>query len=265
MQLSSIITAIESVANPAWQASWDKSGLQVTSTRENFSQVVVCLDGTPEAISDALAFGADFILTHHPLSLKPGLPNERDGWYEALRLLFCANVPLYAAHTSLDVNLAGPAGWLGRELGLAQTMPLQAQSEAGRGFGQVGVLPTAVKAQDFVANVLKILHLSCGQLCGNPLPGEIRTVAYCGGSGGSLLTDVRNCKADIYITGDIRHHAALDAASYRVAVLDVGHHSLEEEMMRRLAAYLTKMLAPLSVLFQPSVSPFHPVCLECGE
>lgn len=60
--------------------------------------LAVCLDPTPSSISKALELGAECILSHHPLLLKPVLPARLDAYHEVLRLLLTADVPLYAAH-----------------------------------------------------------------------------------------------------------------------------------------------------------------------
>ena len=119
MDVKELIKTIEVTANPEMAAKWDNSGLQVASERKNIRKIAVMLDPLPENIKKGLESGADFILSHHPLSIKPELPTRIDNFYHSLKLLMCANVALYSAHTSLDVNPEGPAGWLGRDLGLS--------------------------------------------------------------------------------------------------------------------------------------------------
>lgn len=98
MQLIEIINAIEKIAPLAAAASWDLSGLQVAAARQEAAVLAVCLDPTPSSISKALELGAECILSHHPLLLKPVLPARLDAYHEVLRLLLTADVPLYAAH-----------------------------------------------------------------------------------------------------------------------------------------------------------------------
>ena len=53
---------------------------------------------------------------------------------------------------------------------------------------------------------------------------------------------------------------SLRRAAYSVDYCcDVGHHSLEEEMMRRAAIHLQHACPMLEVVFVPSASPFQPV------
>lgn len=256
MQYSELIAAIERIA-PLWaQASWDMSGLQVASTREIIKRMAVCLDATPERVEEALAGGADFILAHHPLTLKPELPNKLNSYTKVLSMLFCGNVPLYSAHTSLDVNPEGPAGWLARDLALTNTTILEpvagTAGAAPLGFGIAGDLPEAMKWEDLADKVMNLLHLDDAAICGPKPNSVIKRIAFCGGSGSSLVEDAQRAGAEFFITGDMKYHSALDSC---LPVLDVGHHSIEEEMMRRMAVLLNAE-ADIEVVFLPSGDAF---------
>ncbi len=252
MDIQSVIGAVETVAPLAGAASWDKSGLQVASFRTEVTRLAVALDPTPATVRAALDRGADMVLTHHPLSLSPRLPSRLDSWHETLSLLFRADVPLYACHTSLDVQPDGPAGWLARELGLMHPVFLERTGE-GIGFGLAGGLPGPTPQDGPPRARGRRIDLSTATISG-PAPAVIRRCAYCTGSGGSLMAEAEASGADIYITGDIKYHTALDA---RTALLDVGHHSLEEEMMREMQALLARRLDGLDIFFVPSASPFR--------
>ena len=118
MHIAEIISTIEQMAPLQGAASWDASGLQVAAHRTDATRLAVCIDQSPASIAAALELGAQCILSHHPLALKPSLPNRIDHYHDVLRLLLGNDVPLYAAHTSLDVNSDGPVSWLARELHL---------------------------------------------------------------------------------------------------------------------------------------------------
>lgn len=242
---------------PLWaQASWDLSGLQVASSRERAATLAVFLDPTPQRIAQALALGADFLLSHHPLTLKPKLPNRLDAWREALRLLLAADVPLYASHTSLDVNPAGPAGWLGRALGIGAPEPLERLPESELGYGGIGDLPRAEAAGAFCQRVMRLTGARFATLSGPLAPDPIKRVAWCGGSGASLAARAAEMGAQIYISGDIKYHAALEA---EMTVLDIGHHGYEEKMMAEFARLLALSLPEMRVIFISSESPFREI------
>ncbi len=235
------------------QSSWDASGFQVAGSKDAVKRLAVCLDPVPESVEEAVKLGADMILSHHPLLLQPRLPKTRDAYHRVLSLLFKNDMALYSAHTSLDVNPEGPVAWLAEDLKLEDMVVIEPVVSVTSvfGFGVCGSLPKAARLDDFVKDVLRLCGLSAGSLCG-PRPDMVRSVAVCPGSGSSLMAEAANLGADIFITGEIKHHAALEAP---LCVLDVGHHSLEEEMMRRFSLALQKAAPEIIVTFIPSVGP----------
>ena len=259
MHIAEIISTIEQMAPLQGAASWDASGLQVAAHRTDATRLAVCLDPSPASIAAALELGAQCILSHHPLALKPSLPNRIDHYHDVLRLLLGNDVPLYAAHTSLDVNSDGPVSWLARELHLDNLAVLEptgpGTGDLPHGFGLAGDLAESVDLQQLAGMLAAHIDLGTATVSG-PCPGRIRRVAYCTGSGSSLLEEARAAGADIFITGDVKYHTALDT---QLCPFDVGHHSLEEEMMRRAAIHLQHACPALEVVFVPSASPFQPV------
>lgn len=280
MQQVDIIRIIEQVAPLTIAASWDNSGVQVASMRDKISCLAVCLDPSPTSVETALSAGADMVLSHHPLSLEPRFPNQRDSYHNVLSLLLKADVPLYAAHTSLDANPLGPVAWLAEELGL---LPLSASDLFPRhseisgafspslsileptgsieqngirvvcGFGMGGVLPHALSPSEFREKLSPWLKGSCPRLVGS-LPSRIQRVAFCPGSGSSFVYEALSLKADVFITGDVKYHPALE---FPLPVLDVGHFCLEEEMMRRFALHLEQKLSGVKVVFITATDPLQ--------
>ncbi|MEG2173272.1 MAG: Nif3-like dinuclear metal center hexameric protein [Desulfovibrionaceae bacterium] len=262
MKDTDLIGVIENIAPLYAAASWDSSGMQVAAVRDEIRHVALCLDPTPASVSSALAQGADFICSHHPLLLHPRLPAHRDAYHKVLSLLLQHDVALYAAHTSLDVNPDGPAGWLSRSLQLQEAQviePTGTQNGRPLGFGLVGNMAEALSLEALTRRLGKHIPMENVSVCG-PVPAHIRRIAYCTGSGSSLLPAVTASHADIYITGDVKYHTALETTT---CILDVGHHSLEEEMMRHMSDLLRQSLPHLTVTFVSSVSPLRVLIQQC--
>ncbi|HCF05615.1 MAG: hypothetical protein PWQ64_1806 [Desulfomicrobiaceae bacterium] len=125
MHVHDLIRRIEHHAPPAYAATWDRCGVQVAARRETVSAVAVTLDPTPEAIHQAHALGCEFLLAHHPVALTPHLPDRLDIYHDTLQAALAADLWVYSAHTSLDANPDGPAGWLAQALGLSQIQVLE--------------------------------------------------------------------------------------------------------------------------------------------
>ena len=262
MKAIDIIDIIEKRAPLSYAASWDASGVQVAALREEIQGVAVVLDPTLESLARAADTRADFILAHHPLSMQPRYPDRRDDYLSILSLLFKGDIWLYSAHTSLDANPDGPVRWLAHELGLRSLEILEPEATAGPdaprcGFGFSGLLPATSTYADFCRLLGSALGRDSWQVCG-PGPERVSRVACCPGSGGSMLAEAAASGADVFITGDIKYHTALEARSMGLHVLDVGHFILEEEMMRRFAVELTSTLS-VPVSFVPGSDPITAV------
>ena len=124
MKIEELLWHLEKTADPASAAEWDACGIQVRGAASDVHRLAVTLDPTPQRVREAVDNGADFILTHHPLSLNPSLPSADDAYTAVLRILFQSGCWLYAAHTSLDVCIHGPPAWLARNLGLKNVSAL---------------------------------------------------------------------------------------------------------------------------------------------
>lgn len=107
----------------------------------------------------------------------------------------------------------------------------------GRGLGRVGELPTALPLRtvaDRLAAGLPAPHL---RVAGD-LERPVRRVAACGGAGDSLVGAALAEAADVYVTGDLRHHVALDALTQGLALVDAGHGATEAAALPSLHATL---------------------------
>ncbi len=94
------------------------------------------------------------------------------------------------------------------------------------GFGRVGRLPVPRTLKD-VSDVLRH-RMPAPQLRTAGENGRmVQTVAVVGGSGMSLAGAALAAGADVYVTGDCKHHDVLDVLSQGMAVIDAGHHATE--------------------------------------
>jgi dinuclear metal center YbgI/SA1388 family protein len=75
-----------------------------------------------------------------------------------------------------------------------------------------------------------------GMRVSGPADGWVQRVAVLPGSGASLLGAARAAGADVMVTGDVPHHAAVQALDRGLAVIDPGHAATERPGMAALAA-----------------------------
>ena len=244
MKVKDIIKVIEDFAPLSVQEGWDNSGLCIGSPEAEVKGVLLALDCTPELVDEAVACGADMIVTHHPLifsGLKKITPDTKVGL--AVMKAISAGVSIYAAHTSADKVLAGVSGDMARKLGLTDVEILQKDGDE-TGLGVVGNLPAPLTSQQALALVkdsfgLKVMKTS------KPLEGLVSRVAMCGGSGGSLIGEARRSGAQLYISGDISYHNFFTEDGFMI--MDIGHYESEIDIVEILFALLKKNFPTFAV------------------
>ena len=119
---------------------------------------------------------------------------------------------------------------------------------ASIGIGRVGELPSPTTLRGFVDLAAHVLPPTTWGLRASGRPDRpVRTVAACGGSGGSLIEAARAAGADVYLTADLRHHPAVEAVSERgpeaMGLIDAAHWATEAPWLSAFAARLRTRFA----------------------
>ncbi|SFC01555.1 dinuclear metal center protein, YbgI/SA1388 family [Parapedobacter composti] len=122
MLLRELTAYLESVAPPAYQESYDNSGLLVGDPSREVHRALISLDCTEAVVDEAIALGCDVIVSHHPIVFK-GLKRFNGNTYVE-RVVMKAikhDIALYAIHTNLDNVMGGVNGKIAERLGLQHT------------------------------------------------------------------------------------------------------------------------------------------------
>ena len=127
LRLGDVVAALDSLYDPRWAQDWDAVGLVVGDPDQPVRRVLLAVDPVQAVVDEAVSWGADLLVTHHPLLLR-GVhsvatthPKGR-----AVTALVRAGVALHVAHTNADVADPGSLRRAGdRLLGLADLRPLQ--------------------------------------------------------------------------------------------------------------------------------------------
>ena len=228
----------------AIQEKWDNSGLCIGSPDAPVSSVLFGLDCTPELVDEAIECGADMIVTHHPLifsGLKKISPEDMVG--EAVIKAIKAGISIYAAHTNADKVIAGVSGAMAAKLAL-QNVEILSEDGEGTGLGVVGDLPEPMTAQQMVALVKERFGLQAMRTS-KLIDGEIKKVALCGGSGGSLISAAKAAGAQLYLSGDISYHNFFTPEGFML--MDIGHYESEIEIVDILFSLVKKKFPTFAV------------------
>ena len=232
VRLSHVIAALEELYPPAWAEPWDAVGLVCGDPDQEVTRVLFAVDPVAAVADEALDWGADLVITHHPLLLRgvtsvaATTPKGR-----LVHRLIRGGTALYTAHTNADVADPGVSDALARAVGVTGPLrPLEPSADdPRRGLGRIGELPEPVPLADFTARAAAGLPATAWGVRAAGDPGRpIRAVAVCGGAGDSLLDTARAAGVDLYLTADLRHHPASEFTEHDgPALLDAAHWATE--------------------------------------
>jgi len=130
MLLKEIIRALEELAPPGLQESYDNSGLLVGDPGQTITGVLICLDSTEEIVDEAIAKGCNLIVAHHPIIFSGLKKITGKNYIERTVIKAIRNqVAIYAIHTNLDNVLHGVNGRIAARLGLKNPRILQPKKD----------------------------------------------------------------------------------------------------------------------------------------
>ncbi len=230
--LGEVVAALEARYDPALAEGWDAVGLVCGDPAEPVERVLVAVDPVAAVVDEAIEAGAELLVTHHPLFLTAvhGVPAD-DPKGRLVHRLVRAGCGLFVAHTNADRAAdVGVNDALAAVLGLTGTRPLEPVAPGSRqGLGRVGTLAEPTTLAGFAAHAAAVLPATSGgvRAAGDP-DRPVRTVAVCGGSGGSLLPAAAAVGADVLLTSDLRHHPVSESREVPgPALCDVAHFASE--------------------------------------
>jgi len=249
--LGMIQLAVEELWPESLAEDWDEVGLVAGHPNAEVRRVLFAVDPTTDVIEEAIEFGAELLITHHPLLLKgvtSVAANTAKG--KAVHRLIESGTALLTVHTNGDSAVGGVSDVLADALGLKNVAPLTpaANGLPEEGIGRVGDLEEMLTLGDFAARVFGILpSVAGGVRVSGDRDGLVRRVAVCGGAGDSLFGEVRASNADVYLTADLRHHPASEAreaaVNDRPYLIDVSHFASEWLWLPAAAEALGNVLA----------------------
>lgn len=256
--LAEVLDELAAMFPPDTALSWDRVGLVTGDPAQPVRRIGFAVDPTFEVIEEAVADGADLLVTHHPLLLR-GVHSVATTTAKGavLTRAIRAGLALVAAHTNADVADPGVCDALTDAFGLADVVPLT--HEEGQGLGRLGRLPETMSLRDFAARVASALPAApVGVRVSGPPQAPVTTVAVLGGAGDGLFGAVRAAGADVYVTADLRHHPALEAREEARGgppyLVDAGHWATEWVWLAGAADRLRGALAARGRVVSTAVS-----------
>ena len=257
MECKKVIEILEKQSPKSYACDWDNVGLLVGREDKEIQKIYIALDATDEAIEEAIANGADMLLTHHPMIFK-GMKRVTQEDFIGRRIirLIQNDMVYYAMHTNFDVM--GMADLAADYLGISDTRVLEitSVSETGEeGIGRYGSLKKEMTVRECCEEVKQAFSLENVKVFGD-LERKVKTAAISPGSGKSVISNALQAGVDVLISGDIDHHLGIDLVAQGVSVIDAGHYGLEKIFVPYMQDYFKKEMPEIAVEIAEEKSPF---------
>ncbi|MCA9148786.1 MAG: Nif3-like dinuclear metal center hexameric protein [Planctomycetales bacterium] len=245
MKLAAICEFLESLAPTATAEDWDNVGLLVGQPDADVTRVMTCLTVTPASAAEAIARGADLIVTHHPMPFRPlKRITTADTVGRLLWELIGNRIAIYSAHTAWDSAVTGINQQLAESYGLTEIQPLLPSSDAtlSPGSGRWGQLAAPMTLEWVLSITRNFANMERLQYVGDPQRVVSRIGVACG-SASSFAEPARRVGCDVLITGEASFHACLECEASGIALVLPGHYASERFAMESLAERLSQGLS----------------------
>ena len=211
------------------------NGLQVEG-RSEIARLATGVSASAELLEQALALGADLVLTHHGLFWEGDDPRVIGSLRKRLGLLMGADVSLAAYHLPLDAHAsmgnnaliaAGIGAALDEPFGLAAGRPVGWSAH----FDDDGIAP-----QELERRVTTLTGR--GPLAFLEGPEPVRRIGIVSGGGAKLLGEAIAAGLDAFITGEPAEPSRALAREAGIHFIAAGHHATETFGVRALGEHL---------------------------
>jgi dinuclear metal center YbgI/SA1388 family protein len=260
VRVADLVGLLEQRYPSAWAEDWDRVGLVLGEPDALVDRVLLAVDPVPEVVDEAVAAGAQLIVSHHPLLLR-GVSSVAPTTYKGriVHRLIRAGIALFTAHTNADVAFPGVSDALAAQIGLVDIRPLRADAaDPQRGHGRIGRLPAPLDLAQLTRLVAGALPATFSgvRAAGDPAR-PVRTVAVAGGAGDAFLADAVRAGVDAYLTADLRHHPASEhLAAGGPALIDAAHWATERPWLDDVAAYLRETTGVETIVSDLDTDPW---------
>ncbi|MGI5822577.1 MAG: Nif3-like dinuclear metal center hexameric protein, partial [Dethiobacteria bacterium] len=109
------------------------------------------------------------------------------------------------------------------------------------GLGRIGCLAEKISLRKLAQRCNKLLQPAFLNVAGD-LEMAVEKVAVLGGSGADYIPAALQSGAQVFITGDLKFHAAQDAVMAGLALIDAGHAATERPVLPVLAGFLEEKI-----------------------
>jgi dinuclear metal center YbgI/SA1388 family protein len=129
--LREVVAVLDALYQPQWADEWDAVGTVAGDPSAEVRKVLFAVDPVQAVVDEAVEWGADLVVTHHPLFLKgvtsvaADTPKGR-----IVHGLISNGIALHTCHTNADSPPLGVSESMALALGLGDLRPLEVDGDA---------------------------------------------------------------------------------------------------------------------------------------
>ena len=258
--VNDILTFVESLAPRFMKMDWDNVGLLCGSRKQEVTKILVALDPFEGVCREAARWGAELIVTHHPIIFQPlKAVTDETSIGRSIQLLCREGISAVNAHTNLDCAPDGVNDRLATALGLSEIQVLNPMGTDAEGRSWGLLRSGSVPEQDLAAflNTVKTA-LGCKGLRYVDGGKPVCKVAVGGGACADGLMEAYDAGCDTFVTSDIKYNQFWTAQDLGMNLIDAGHFYTENPVTACLAEKIAAAFPDLNV----KISETHSDCMK---
>lgn len=241
MKLRDIIGELKTRYNSKMAEDWDNVGLLIGDENKEIKKMLFCLDVTENAVEKAIKNGVNLIISHHPVifSGMKRINNQTLHGRKVLKLIE-NGIAVFSIHTNADFAINGLNDFVMEKLNLAGETKIlnevnfedynEVKHCMERHYGgtvRVKILNEEITLENLVKKIKYELGLPYVRFVGDK-NRVIKRIGLVTGGGSSFIGHAKG-NVDVFLTGDLRYHEALDMLEEGGLLVDIGH--LESEYL----------------------------------
>lgn len=230
---------------------WDNVGLLLGREDKEVCKILICMDVTSNVVKKAIDEKVDLIIAHHPLIFR-SIKNitNKDIIGKKILDLIREDITVLALHTNFDIAKNGMGVYASEILKLRDIEALEdakIEDDEYFGLGVIGELNDEISLDKFLKLLKQEFSLSKVVLYSKEKE-NVKKVAILPGSGAKYYKMAKEKGADIFITGDVSHHDAIDAIDYGINIVDAGHYGIEKIFVKKIEKELKNIDEKLEII-----------------
>lgn len=258
--VADILNYVQTLAPTHMKMDWDNVGLLCGSKRRTVTKVLVALDPFEGVCQEAADWGAELIVTHHPMIFQPiKAVTDETSVGRSIQLLCAKGISAVNAHTNLDCAPGGVNDRLAAALGLSNVTVIDPMGvdENGQEWGLLR--QGTVEEQSLAAFLTTVKNaLGCEGLRYVDGGKPVHKVAVGGGACASEILDALRAGCDTFVTSDIKYNQFWDALDNGLNLIDAGHFYTENPITACLAEKISAKFPDVEV----KISETHRDCMK---